>query len=330
MSLSVIRPTFLTRVIRAIPRNLMIIVAFAVITACSTTQVAYNNADWFITRVANNHLDLSDDQENAWSPTLQRVLQRHRDEELSHIVAFLTNLEELVEAGLTESNLVCVQDHLDDLYRRTAGLVVAIASPLLVGLSDAQIRHLEDRMQERQEDYRHEYFEGTSSQRLDRRVERVHQRIVRWTGELRSEQKIHIRRAVMTWPDVSRDWSDYRAHKQRQLLAVVTEIPPRAEMDQFLTRWWLEFADRPPALRQKHELLRKGIIELLASLDETFSDAQRTRLIENIQDVRSDLQGLLPDPIGASLIASWGCPPLTRTSRQGSEFRVHVAENDIH
>jgi hypothetical protein len=297
---------------RAIPLRVVIVLVFALITACSTTQVAYNNADWFVTRVANDQLDLSGDQENAWSPTLQRVLQRHRDEELSHIVAFLTNLEALVQAGLTESNLVCVQDHLDDLYRRTAGLVVAIASPLMVGLSDTQIRHLEGRMQERQDDYRREYFEGSSSQRLDRRVERVRQRITRWTGELGSDQKTLIRRAVMTWPDVSRDWSNYRAYKQRQLLALISERPPQAEMDQFLTRWWVEFSDRPPALRQKHDLLANGIIELLASLDATFSDAQRRRLIENIQDVRRDLEGLLPDPPDASRIASWGCRSLAR------------------
>ncbi len=313
----------LTRIIRgmqrmgAVPFSLVMIFALATITACSTTQMAYNNADWFVTRVANDYLALSPEQEDAWAPTLQRVLQRHRDEELQHIVAFLINLEGLVSAGLTQSRLECAAQQLEDLYRRTARLSIAIASPLLVGLSDQQIRHLEDRLRERRVDFRRTYVEGSSSQRLDSRVERVRERIVRWTGDLTSAQTTLIRQAVMTWPDVARDWDQYRTLKQRQFLALVRARPQAEEIDRFLTDWWVDFSDRPPVLRQKHELLKLGLIRLLLALDQSFSDAQRMRLDENVKDQRTDLQGLLPHPPDASRVASWGCPSLARVSRKG-------------
>ena len=306
----------ITRTTRAISWSVMTIAALATITACSTTQMAYNNADWFVTRVANDYLDLSPEQEEAWSPTLVRVLKRHRDEDLSHIVAFLINLERLVGKGLTQSKLECVSRQLEDLYRRTARLAVDAASPLLIGLSDAQIRHLEDRLRQRRVDFRRAFIEGSPSQRLDSRVERVRQRTVRWTGDLTPAQIALIREAVATWPDVAPDWDRYRTRKQRQFLALVRQRPSRATMDRFLIRWWVEYADRPPVLRQKHELLKQGLIRLLVSLDRSFSDEQRTRLIENIRDLRSDLQGLLPHPLDSSRIAYWGCPSLPRVSRQ--------------
>ena len=308
------------RTIRAVNLALLMLVASALIIACSTTQMAYNNADWFVTRVANDYLELSPEQEEAWSPTLEQVLQRHRDEELSHIVAFLMSLERLVGTGLTQSNLECVARQLEDLYRRTARLAVDIASPLLLRLSDAQIRHLEDRLRERRVNFRRTFIEGSPSQRLDSRVERVSQRTARWTGDLTEAQIALIRQAVATWPDVAPDWDRYRTQKQRQFLALVRERPSREAMDRFLTRWWVEYTDRPPVLQQKHELLKQGLIRLLVSLDRSFSDEQRARIIENIKDLRSDLQGLLPHPLESSRIAFWGCPSVARVSQQDAEI----------
>jgi hypothetical protein len=265
-------------------------------TACSRTDLLYDNADWLVYRWADRLMDASDAQEDAWRGMFRQAMAEHRRELLPQLVRLLHGVEAGVEQGLTAAELSCWFGVADQVYREHARWAVLPATAVLYDLSPAQAGHLAEELEQRNRQYAEDYLDKDPKRRQSSRVDRYVERVEHWTGDLTTEQLRLVEELAGRLPDSASDWLDYREHKQRQLLGLLREGDDRAALQHFLEAWWVQLAGRTPVLIDKTERIRAGVIDLILTLDGAITQAQRDRVLERLRDLRDDLAGAVDGP----------------------------------
>jgi hypothetical protein len=261
---------------------------------CSGMQIAYNTADFFIERYADDYLGLDNAQMGRWSPTLKSALGEHRQAELPYLAAFFDSAQNAARKGFTRGDVQCLLDQFEVIYRRHFTLAAGTAAPLLADLDRSQIDALERRFRkEAQEDA--DDAARPEAERVAKRVERYADNMRWWLGELDAPQRDVVRDVVANLPETA-TWYAYRDRKRRELIALLRRGASTGRIEAFLTDWLVDYSDMPPALERSQMELRSGITDLLVRLDDTFSDEQRRRFIDRLTGLRRDFLRLQRDP----------------------------------
>lgn len=262
--------------------------ALLLLAGCSTVQLAYNTADFFIGGYADEYLGLDAEQRRAWSPTLRGTLARHRSEELPYLAAFFDSALTDAKRGFTREAIGCLLDQFETIYRRHFRLASAAAAPLLADLSPAQIAALAATFDEEAEEDAAEAGTEAAERRASKRAERYVDNLRWWLGELSSKQRGIVRNLTQSIPDTAPVWYAYRAEKRRQLIALLRRGAESAEIERFLVDWLVDYSDMPEELEQALPALRQAFAKLLLQLQATFDEGQRDKLLGRLERLRDD------------------------------------------
>lgn len=303
-------------------RRIILITCIIALSACSRTELVYRNADWLAYRWVDRLLDADQAQSEQWPLLFDQVMQEHRRELLPQVVALLQQSSKRADRGLAAEDLDCLWQDANRLIETHARLIVPTATRVLSSISAAQIDHLGAELDKRNAEYREDYLHSDPREREAARVERFIERVERWTGDLSTEQARLVEVAVKRMPDVADEWLRYRQRQQQRLLAMLREDQPQA-LEAFLVSWWVDQADRGPALVEVYPNLRDGWIEMLAALDSTLDGRQRAHLLATITDLRDDLAGEIASGVNVPTTphadASSGCSSGSGFTRVATE-----------
>ena len=274
-------------------RSASVILVVLILSACSRTELVYNNADWLIYRWADGLLDAEGDQAERWRALFGQVMTRHRRELLPDVVTLLHRVSEQTKPRLTPTGLACVAESTERLLTTHARLLVDPAAEVLSGISPAQLAHLQAELDERNRDYRERFLQADPQQRETARFERFVERIERWTGDLTTEQLRLVRDAVRNMPDLAGDWLAYREQQQDRLIALLGGHADKAGLRVFLTDWWVHRRDRDARLTDRFGQVRNATLRLILALDDNLDDGQRAYFQRRVSGMRDDLAGLI-------------------------------------
>ena len=288
-------PPFATRL------ALVFLVAVLTLVGCSTVTIAYNRADFFVKAYAKDYLDLELVQVAGWEPLLIRELARHRAEELPYLAAYADQVLRASRLGLDEGNMTCLIASSRDLYQRQARYAVTLVTPLLAGLSPAQIKRLDQRFKEEAEEDLAELAEGGGSAERVRRTRRLVDALEDWTGPLASGQEALVAEAMGRMPETRRLYLDYRGYQRGNLITLLEAKAGEARISAFLTDWLVDWREMPPALDQARGTMDAVIAELFIRLAASLDQTQRDRLDRRLRDLRDDLMELQRQPRMATL-----------------------------
>ncbi|MGD8874980.1 MAG: DUF6279 family lipoprotein [Gammaproteobacteria bacterium] len=274
----------------------VIIILLAVLgSACSRAEFAYRNADWLLEYYAWQSVSINKSQLEQWRPLLQSTLQRHREEELPLVVAYLDLAGRTARQADATPGAACLVDAALLLYQRHARLAVELGAPLLANLDATQIRHLAGHMAQRHQDNVERYLNPDPAQRQEARQERILERIENWTGDLNDDQRRRIRDAVDRTPDLSPLWLAQRAHRTDALLALLETGADADVLSEYLEAWWVHRDGASAETLRLWRIARDELVRLGDELATTLTDRQRTRLERRLRDLHDDLAGFLPD-----------------------------------
>ncbi|MBK1619476.1 hypothetical protein CKO42_13730 [Lamprobacter modestohalophilus] len=265
-------------------------------TGCSSVQLAYNSADFFIECYADEYLGLDGTQRRDWSPQLKAALERHRAEELPYLAAFFEQAARDARAGFTRSNVDCLMDQFETLYQRHFRLAAASAAPLLANLSPAQIDALAKNFAEEHEEDEAEANAEDAARRARKRAERYVDNLRWWFGDLSSEQRALVRDITRRVPDTAPAWYDYRHAQREALIALLRADASATAIEQFLIQWLVDFQGLPPSLANAQPALREVFADLLLRLQPTLSNDQRERFIGRLEGLQRDFMRLQRNP----------------------------------
>ena len=284
----------MTRPTRGLLRTLTLALLVLLIGGCSGMRLAYNTADFFIERYADDYLGLDSAQMQRWSPTLDAALARHRQEELPYLAAFFDSAQNDARKGFTRADAACLLDQFEVIYRRHFTLAAATAAPLLAELDRPQIDTLERTFRE---EAREDAADAAApeAQRVAKRVKRYEKNMQWWIGDLSEGQRGVVRDVVSGLPD-SAGWYRYRDRKRRELIALLRAGASSAKIERFLNGWLVDYSDMPADLRRSRQDLRSGITELLVRLDDSLTETQRRQFIDRLTGLRQDFMRLQHNP----------------------------------
>lgn len=268
----------------------------SVLAGCSRVGIAYNTADLLAKAYAKDYLGLEGAQLSRWDPVLDAELARHRAEELPHLAAYFDQLLKASRLGFDEGNMTCLTAELRGLYERQARSAVALAAPLLAGLTPSQIERLARRFGDEAAEDRAELARRDRAKEQQRRARRYVRSIEDWTGPLDAQQQAIVADVTGRMPDTQDDVVAYRTRKREQLIALLEGQLGEPGIKAFLTDWLVDFRDLPPALDRAGEELGQRIAELFIRLGPTLDEDQSQRLDDRLRNLRDDLMRLQKQP----------------------------------
>ena len=249
---------------------------------CSTIKFAYNNVDWLLLEQADHYLDLNEAQRKHAEQLVAVRMQAHRREELPEYVATLRQVRVMLADNLTADEVALIKQQMETLYRRTMSATIPGIVSLLTELDEAQIDHLQARFEERNREFENDFMPGSMQVRLERRVERSTRMVEFFTGSLNAEQVALITRRRNAMPLSAEDWLAYHRSHQQELVAMLRRRASSTELERFLTAWWVNLADQPPALARKMKINADAWSQLMLALDTTLDERQRQHLLDKL------------------------------------------------
>ena len=274
---------------------LALVLALCLLPGCSRVRLAYGAADFLLTRYADDYLGLDSAQLERWEPRLEKALAAHRSNELPHLAGFADALHAAARSGFPAAQTRCLVDAFPELYRRHAQIAVTLASPLLAGLTPAQVKALGERFDKEAAEDRPESGRNLAREQR-KRAKRWVDGLEDWTGPLSGAQKAMVAGITDRMPDTTEAIYEYRTRKRDALLALIRSGANEAQIRRFLTAWLVDYRDLPPGLKGAQARLADRIVELLSRLGSSLSPDQTAQLDRRLAQLRDDLMALQKRP----------------------------------
>lgn len=280
-------------------RSLLILAALGLVLAvggCSRVKLAYNTADFFIERYADDYLSLDGAQMSRWEPRLEGALATHRQEELPYLAAFFQGVLAASKTGFNQSNMSCLLDELEKIYRRHSRIAAETAAPLLADLNRKQVRNLKTKFDEEALEDQTDNSPEAIARSNRKRAKRYTESTEWWIGSITKRQQRVIADVTSKFPNIVVEWDRYRTDKRNGLIALLNRHSSERRIQTYLTDWLVDYKDLPKSVRRAHPQLRVRIAELFIRLDETFTPDQRTHLQGRLKTPRDNFMELQQKP----------------------------------
>ena len=259
---------------------LFIGLALALLSGCSVTRIAYNNADVFLRWQANHYLDFQDEQTDELDRILDAFLGWHRAKALPQYARLADEAAARVLRGIRQEDLDWSYDAVRAQAREALAAAAGEAAALLDRVSEEQIRHLERRLAEGNREFAKEHISGTMEERHKRRVKRNLDRLEEWFGPLSEAQVARIERYSERAPFSAELRERDRKRRQAEFIAMLRARDARKRLAPWVQDWE---AGREPAYVEASNAMRAEYMKLLLDLDRTLSAEQRAHAVARLR-----------------------------------------------
>lgn len=272
-------------------RTLALCGIIAMLVACSSTRLAYNNLDWLVNWKSGDYVSLTREQKRWLSSRVETHKNWHCSNELPGYRDYLTSLQaELGKSPLTPELLTGQIPELQAAVDRLLVEMTPTLSTLLSELNPQQVDELINNLQLKQQELHERYGAPDDDVQNKERAERLEKRLSPWLGKLTAEQ----RQRIQVWSDEltgqNRVWLDNRAFWQEQFIDALEQ----REQPGFQTRINALLTDREqfwtPRFQERSEINAGLGAEMLADLLTMATDRQKQRMEKRFARLQQDLR----------------------------------------
>lgn len=231
--------------------------------ACSTLSFGYGQLPrlgaWWVDR----YLDLDRAQHQQLDAALAELHAWHRREELPRWQALLARADTLWEGGVSEAELLQLEQEATASMERTLARAAPLAAPLLASLRPAQWQHLETKMRERLDEWRERQQEPDAAAE---RGKRFASSLERWLGDLQRPLRQQARELAAAWPSRTEALGNEWAARQQlglQGLRAWSRGEHAAGQQLLLASAARDMARLGPAERERRQQVLHGLVQLL-------------------------------------------------------------------
>lgn len=275
-------------------RIIGVLLAGAVLAACSTLKLAYNNLPELSYWWLDGYLDFDGAQTPRVRDDLAELLAWHRRHELPRLVELLRGAQALAPEDITPQQACEFADQIRDRLLAVAVQAEGPGTGLALSLGEAQLQQLERKYAKNNAEYRKEWLERTPAGWQEKRYERILERNEDFYGRLEPFQRELLRQQVAQSRFDPHAFDAERRRRQQEVLALLrrfqTERTPPAEARAAIHAYVLRIAD-PPAgpWRDRQQALQQEGCRNVAALHNSTSAAQREQAARRLQAYERDL-----------------------------------------
>lgn len=265
---------------------------------CSAIRLGYNNGSQLAWWWLDGYLDFPREQAPAVKTAIDRWFDWHRATQLADYAALLATMQaQSVDA--TSPAAMCrlwgqMRERLDPSLDRA----VLLGADLVPALTEAQLRHLEQRQAKGLDEMRDEYLQADAAERRRASVKRALDRAEQLYGTLGDAQRKVIADGVAASPFDPEAWMRERQARQRETVQTLRRlVAERADREARVAalRVLVERSGRSPdaAYREYQRRLTDYNCAFAARIHNATTPAQRQHARETLRGWEEDLRALM-------------------------------------
>jgi hypothetical protein len=253
-------------------RTWFLVALLALVTACSSLKLAYNNGDTLLYWWLDNYVDFDDEQSGQVKKDIDDLFRWHRKTQLQDYVHVLQRAQQQLRGNPTPADL---RADYDDIRARTQALLLKAApdiADLALSLKPEQLAQMEKKFAKNNDKFRRENMKGDREDQNEFRYKKSMEQFELWFGSFSREQKDIIRKASDARPLDNAIWLDERMRRQRNVLALARRLMQ-------------EKPSRDQAAAQIQALIRESFARLDNSERKAFYEANTNASIGLVHTV---------------------------------------------
>jgi hypothetical protein len=253
-------------------RTWFLVALLALLTACSSLKLAYNNGDTLLYWWLDNYVDFDGDQSGQVKKDIDDLFRWHRKTQLQDYVHVMQRAQQQLRGNPTPADL---RADYDDIRTRTQSLLLKAApdiADLALSLKPEQLAQMEKKFAKNNDKFRRENMKGDREDQNEFRYKKSMEQFELWFGSFSREQKEIIRKASDARPLDNAIWLDERVRRQRNVLALARRIVQ-------------EKPSREQAVAQIQSLIRESFTRLDNSERKAFYEANTNASIGLVHTV---------------------------------------------
>lgn len=260
-------------------------------------QFAYRQLDWVTVWWVDDYVPLTDVQEDRLEAQVAAHLEWHCSQELPRYNHWLARVEQQAShTPVTEAQINTLLDDASNAIGRLTVEITPTATQLLKGISDDQLDALTQNLMDSQREKEEEYLQGSRSEQLQAREERIRERFETWLGDLTKDQRALVARWNTDRGEQTRIWLTGQAQWQQRLL----ELLAKRDQSGFDARLANLIQNSNSVKGDAYQTTmadgREAMIALLADIINQSTPQQQRNLRGKINAVREDFSELTCKP----------------------------------
>lgn len=269
-----------------------LIICFALISAllisgCNSTNLVYNNADWFVREKIDDYFSISDSQQRRLDRDIDNIILWHRTNELPRYALFIDDLTRMLADGFGETDVTKRFEDIVAARVRFAEASIAAATDFLVSVNAEQLDYMNREFyQELAEDK--EELEMPAEQRREQKFEERLDTLENWFGNFDQQQAHKIRQISDELPDNHRYRLKQRERKHIAFLAFLRSKPDPESIQLYLRDRFVKRVVTDDEQRNQIHHSRGYWRIALVKLNQLLTEKQRQIAIEKLADYRGD------------------------------------------
>jgi hypothetical protein len=298
------------RWVRSLRAMLLVVVSMAALAGCTLVRLGYNNAAELGYRWIDGYIDFNDEQAVKARAGLEDLMRWHRKSELPVLAQWLDKQSREITRDTTPAEICAVGTELRDRSFAVLDRALPAAADIAVTLTDAQIAHLQKRMDRGNAKFRDEYGQKSPADREESTLERSISRAEMIYGSIDDKQRAVLARAAKTPSFDPEVVLAERVVRQRELVQMVRTARKaaqdgahvagardkvvsqlRVDLERWVKQGTTEFSPRP-AYRAYLRKMQDYNCELSAQVHNAALPATRQAARERMKGWETDARAL--------------------------------------
>ncbi|MEQ8262462.1 DUF6279 family lipoprotein [Pseudohaliea sp.] len=272
-------------------RVLALLLAAALLSACSARVFFYNRLDFLIPWYIEGYVPLDRDQEDRLEALLDPVLAWHRREELPRYAALVDEVRRLTAADPALPDVTELAADIEVAWYRLRDRALEALLGLAETLTEAQVEAFIAELRERQAEYEAEYLPRTDEEYREDALERLEDSLGDYLGRLDDGQEQRLAVAVAELERIDGEWLAVRAAWIERLEEILAKEPGWQERLRASVRDWAEWVPESYIAGTNHNsaVVLSAVTDVLAQR----SERQQARLERELAALERDLGKLM-------------------------------------
>lgn len=280
-------------------RYIFLIAVLALLSACSSLRLAYNNGDTLLFWWLDAYVDLDPGQKPEVKSDIGNFFRWHRKTQLQDYAQVLRTGQKQLQGTPTLADL---QTDYKDIRTRTEAMLMKAApdiAELALSLKPEQIAQMEKKFAKNNSDFRKKNMKGGRDEQMKFRYKKSMEQFELWFGSFSSEQEAIIRKASDARPLDNELWLDERIRRQKAIVTLARKIqqekPTQAETEALVREQIkenFERMDRPSDRKAFFDAYTNGTLEFVLTVIRVTTPEQKEHALKRMQGWIDDLNTL--------------------------------------
>ncbi len=272
-------------------RVALLLLAAALLSACSARVFFYNRLDFLIPWYIEGYVPLDRDQEDRLEALLDPVLAWHRREELPRYAALVDEARRLTATDPALPDVTALAADIELAWYRLRDRALEALLGLADTLSGAQVDAFIAELRERQREYEAEYLPRTDEEYREDALERLEDSLGDYLGRLDDRQEQRLAAAVSELERIDGEWLAVRAAWIDRLEAILVKEAGWQDRLRASVRDWEQWVPESYIAGTNHNsaVVLGAITDVLA----LRSERQQARFERELAALERDLEQLM-------------------------------------